>query len=146
MLLGDDPDALVRDLQARFPKAELGRRRRGVRGRMAQVVGVVRGDLPAQELPLDVRGAAFQQRVWGALREIPPGETATYAEIAARIGAPKAVRAVGSACGVNPVAVGIPCHRIVRRDGGLSGYRWGVERKRALLDRERALSEDPASA
>ena len=88
------------------------------------------------DLPLDVRGTAFQQRVWQALREIPAGETVSYAEIARRIGAPNAVRAVAGACAANPLAVAIPCHRVVRNDGGLSGYRWGVERKRALLDRE----------
>jgi AraC family transcriptional regulator of adaptative response/methylated-DNA-[protein]-cysteine methyltransferase len=88
-------------------------------------------------LPLDVRGTAFQERVWQALRAIPTGATATYAEIAARIGSPGAARAVGQACAANPLAVAIPCHRVVKRDGDLSGYRWGVERKRALLARER---------
>ena len=146
IFLGDDPDALVRDLQVRFPKAELAPGGAAFEARMAQVVGVVQGDLPAADLPLDVRGAAFQQRVWQALRDIPAGATVTYAQIAERIGSPKAVRAVGSACGANPVAVAIPCHRVVRRDGGLSGYRWGVERKRALLDREAALSAAPATA
>ena len=88
------------------------------------------------QLPLDVRGTAFQERVWQALREIPPGSTVSYAELAARIGSPKAVRAVGSACGANPLAVAIPCHRVLRSNGDLSGYRWGLERKRALLLRE----------
>ena len=111
---------------------------------MAQVVGVVQGELPAADLPLDVRGAAFQQRVWQALRDIPAGETATYAQIAERVGSPKAVRAVGSACGANPVAVAIPCHRVVRRDGGLSGYRWGVERKRALLESRKRVQRSPS--
>ena len=146
VFLGDDPDALLGQLHARFPKARLEPGDAAFEARMAQVVGVVQGELPAADLPLDVRGAAFQQRVWSALREIPPGSTATYAEIAARIGSPKAVRAVGSACGANPLAVAIPCHRVVRRNGGLSGYRWGVERKRALLQREGALSAAPASA
>ncbi len=146
VFLGDDPDALVRDLEARFPKAEIEPGGPAFEARMAQVVGVVQGELPAADLPLDVRGAAFQQRVWRALREIPAGETATYAQVAERIGSPGAVRAVGTACGANPVAVAIPCHRVVRRDGGLSGYRWGVERKRVLLEREGALSAAPASA
>jgi O-6-methylguanine DNA methyltransferase len=88
------------------------------------------------DLPLDVRGTAFQQRVWQALSEIPSGSTVSYTEIAKRVGAPKAVRAVAQACASNPVAVAIPCHRVVRNDGALSGYRWGVKRKRALLDRE----------
>jgi AraC family transcriptional regulator of adaptative response/methylated-DNA-[protein]-cysteine methyltransferase len=88
------------------------------------------------DLPLDIRGTAFQQRVWQALREVPPGSTATYTAIAARIGEPAAVRAVANACGANPVAVAVPCHRIVRRGGGLGGYRWGLERKKALLERE----------
>jgi AraC family transcriptional regulator of adaptative response/methylated-DNA-[protein]-cysteine methyltransferase len=99
-------------------------------------VGLVEAPQVGLELPLDVRGTAFQQRVWQALREIPPGATATYADIAQRIGQPNSVRAVAQACGANPLAVAIPCHRVVRRDGGLSGYRWGVERKRVLLARE----------
>src|SRR5690606_15249280 len=90
------------------------------------------------DLPLDIQGTVFQQRVWQALRAIPPGTTATYAEIAARIGAPKASQAVGQACGANPLAVAIPCHRVVRHDGALSGYRWGIDRKRELLRREDA--------
>ena len=136
--LGDDPDALVRDLQDRFPKARL----IGADPDFEQLVGRVIGfvEAPAQglELPLDVRGTAFQQRVWQALREIPAGSTASYAEIARRIGQPTAVRAVAQACASNAIAVAIPCHRVVRNDGALSGYRWGVERKRALLEMEAA--------
>lgn len=136
--LGDEPEALVRELQDRFPKAELiGGDARFERW-VAQVVGLVEAPRLGLDLPLDVRGTAFQQRVWQALREIPPGETASYADIAQRIGQPASVRAVAQACGANPLAVAIPCHRVVRRDGGLSGYRWGVERKRALLEREGA--------
>ena len=101
---------------------------------VAKVVGFVEAPALGLDLPLDVRGTAFQQRVWQALREIPAGATASYAEIAERIGAPKAVRAVAQACAANALAVAIPCHRVVRTDGALSGYRWGVERKRALLD------------
>ena len=100
------------------------------------MVGFVEAPALGLDLPLDVRGTAFQQRVWQALREIPAGTTASYAEIAARIGAPSAVRAVAQACAANALAVAIPCHRVVRTDGALSGYRWGVERKRALLERE----------
>jgi AraC family transcriptional regulator of adaptative response/methylated-DNA-[protein]-cysteine methyltransferase len=100
------------------------------------VVGFVEAPGIGLDLPLDVRGTAFQQRVWRALRRIPSGRTASYAEIARRIGAPKAVRAVAHACAANALAVAIPCHRVVRSDGGLSGYRWGVERKRALLRKE----------
>jgi AraC family transcriptional regulator of adaptative response/methylated-DNA-[protein]-cysteine methyltransferase len=136
ILLGDDPDALVRDLQDRFPQAELIGGDRAFEKRIARVVGLVERPEKCFDLPLDVRGTAFQQRVWQALRTVPAGTTTTYTEIARAIGAPRAVRAVAQACGANPVAVAIPCHRVVRRDGGLSGYRWGVERKRALLDRE----------
>jgi AraC family transcriptional regulator of adaptative response/methylated-DNA-[protein]-cysteine methyltransferase len=136
ILLGDDPDALTRDLQDRFPQASLVGGDAGFERLVANVVGVVEAPGLGLELPLDLRGTAFQQRVWKALREIPAGETVSYTELAKRIGAPKAVRAVARACAANALAVAIPCHRVVRNDGGLSGYRWGVERKRALLDRE----------
>ena len=139
IMLGDDPDGLVRTLQDRFAKARLVGGDAGFERLVAKVVGLVEAPAAAMELPLDVRGTAFQQRVWQALRKIPAGSTASYADIARRIGAPKAVRAVAQACGANPVAIAIPCHRVVRRDGELSGYRWGVERKRALLDREAAV-------
>jgi AraC family transcriptional regulator of adaptative response/methylated-DNA-[protein]-cysteine methyltransferase len=135
---GDDPDVLVRELQDRFPKALLVGGDAGFERLVAAVVGLVEEPGHGLDLPLDVRGTAFQQRVWRALRAVPSGSTASYAEIAARIGRPKAVRAVAQACAANPVAVAIPCHRVVRTDGALSGYRWGAERKRALLDRERA--------
>ena len=135
---GDDPDALVRDLQDRFPKALLVGGDERFERLVAEVVGLVEAPAQGLDLPLDVRGTAFQQRVWQALRAIPSGSTASYAEIAERIGRPKAVRAVARACATNPVAVAIPCHRVVRTDGALSGYRWGIERKRALLERERA--------
>ena len=135
---GDDPDALVRDLQDRFPKALLVGGDQEFERLVAEVVGLVEAPAHGLDLPLDVRGTAFQQRVWQALRAIPSGSTASYAEIAERIGRPKAVRAVAQACAANPIAVAIPCHRVVRTDGALSGYRWGVERKRALLEREKA--------
>ncbi|MGQ0621165.1 MAG: bifunctional DNA-binding transcriptional regulator/O6-methylguanine-DNA methyltransferase Ada [Panacagrimonas sp.] len=136
ILFGDEPDALARDLQDRFPKARLIGADDEFEQRVAQVVGLVEAPGLGLDLPLDVRGTAFQQRVWQALREIPSGATASYTQIAERIGSPKAVRAVAQACAANSIAVAIPCHRVVRNDGALSGYRWGVERKRALLDRE----------
>jgi AraC family transcriptional regulator of adaptative response/methylated-DNA-[protein]-cysteine methyltransferase len=139
IMLGDDPDALARDLQDRFPKAHLVGGNSTFEQLVAQVVGLVEAPGTAATLPLDVRGTAFQQRVWQALRRIPAGSTASYADIARRIGMPRAVRAVAQACGANPVAIAIPCHRVVRKDGDLSGYRWGVERKRALLAREASV-------
>ncbi len=138
ILLGDDPEALARDLQDRFSRAELVGADAEFEALVAQVVGFVERPGLGLDLPLDVRGTAFQQRVWLALREIPAGETAGYAQIAEKIGSPKAVRAVAQACAANAIAVAIPCHRVVRTDGALSGYRWGVERKRALLNREAA--------
>lgn len=134
--IGDDPDALARELQDRFPQARLVGGDADFEQLVAKVVGFVEAPKVGLDLPLDVRGTAFQQRVWQAMREIPPGETASYSELARRIGAPKATRAVAAACAANAIAVAIPCHRVVRSDGGLSGYRWGVERKRALIERE----------
>ena len=136
ILLGDDPDALLQELQDRFPKAQRIGGDREFERLVANVVGLVEAPALGLDLPLDVRGTAFQQRVWKALGDIPAGSTASYTEIARRIGAPKAVRGVAQACAANPVAVAIPCHRVVRRNGALAGYRWGVERKRALLERE----------
>lgn len=136
ILLGDDPEALLRDLQDQFPKASLLGGNELFEQRVAQVVGFIEAPGLGLDLPLDVRGTAFQQRVWQVLREIPAGCTASYSEIAQRIGAPRAARAVAQACAANALAVAIPCHRVVRHDGALSGYRWGVERKHALLDRE----------
>jgi AraC family transcriptional regulator of adaptative response/methylated-DNA-[protein]-cysteine methyltransferase len=136
ILLGDDPERLLRDLQDKFPQAQLIGGDRGFEKLVAQVVGFVEAPALGLNLPLDIRGTAFQERVWQALREIPPGATVSYADVAARIGSPKAVRAVAQACGANAIAVAIPCHRVVRKDGDLSGYRWGVERKRELLSRE----------
>jgi AraC family transcriptional regulator of adaptative response/methylated-DNA-[protein]-cysteine methyltransferase len=136
ILIGDDPDALARDLQDRFPRAKLIGGDAGFEQLVAKVVGLVEAPRLGLDLPLDVRGTAFQQRVWQALRDIPAGNTVSYADLARRIGAPKSVRAVAQACGANALAVAIPCHRVVRNDGALAGYRWGVERKRALLERE----------
>lgn len=136
ILLGDDPDVLARDLQDRFPQASLIGGDAGFEKWVAEVVGLVEAPGIGLSLPLDIRGTAFQQRVWQALCDIPLGQTASYAEIARLIGAPQAIRAVAGACAANALAVAIPCHRVVRTDGSLSGYRWGVERKRALLARE----------
>ena len=141
ILLGADPDTLVRNLQDRFPKARLIGADGDYEALVATVVGFVEAPNLGLDLPLDVRGTAFQQRVWQALQEIPVGQTVSYAEVARRIGSPKAVRAVAGACAANNLAVAIPCHRVVRNDGSLSGYAWGVERKRVLLDREAALGE-----
>lgn len=141
ILLGDDPDALVRDLQDRFAQAQLVGGDAQFEALVAQVVAFVEAPGLGLALPLDVQGTAFQQRVWQALRAIPAGQTASYADIAKRIGAPTATRAVAQACGANALAVAIPCHRVVRSDGALSGYRWGVERKRALLERESDAAE-----
>jgi AraC family transcriptional regulator of adaptative response/methylated-DNA-[protein]-cysteine methyltransferase len=138
ILLGDDPEALVRQLQDRFPRAELVGGDPAFERTVAEVVGLVEAPGQRLDLPLDIRGTAFQQQVWAALRAIPPGKTATYKEIARAIGQPKAVRAVAQACAANLLAVAIPCHRVVRTDGDLSGYRWGVERKRELIAREAA--------
>src|SRR5258705_2113628 len=139
ILIGDDPDELLRNLQDRFPKACLIGANRDYEALVARVVGFVETPAIALNLPLDVLGTAFQQRVWQALQEIPVGQTVSYAEVARRIGSPKSVRAVAGACTANKLAVAIPCHRVVRNDGSLSGYAWGIERKRALLDREATL-------
>ena len=135
--LGDDPGKLVKDLQDSFSKAQLIGGDKQFERVVAMVVGFVEAPKVGLDLPLDVRGTAFQRRVWKALREIPAGSTASYSEVAQRIGSPKAVRAVAGACASNHIAVAIPCHRVLRTGGDLSGYRWGVERKRALLILER---------
>lgn len=135
--LGDDPDRLSRDLQDRFPRATLVGGDPAFEKTVATVIGFVERPALGLDLPLDVRGTAFQQRVWQALRRVPPGRTVTYAELARRIGVPSGTRAVAGACAANMLAVAIPCHRVVRTDGSVSGYRWGVERKRTLLDAER---------
>ncbi|SHL36936.1 AraC family transcriptional regulator, regulatory protein of adaptative response / methylated-DNA-[protein]-cysteine methyltransferase [Nitrosospira sp. Nsp11] len=136
ILLGDDPDKLVHDLQDGFPHANLIGCDADFEELVAKVVGFIEAPGIGLDLPLDVRGTAFQQRVWQALREIPVGETASYTDIAKRIGVPKSVRAVAQACATNKLAVAIPCHRVVRNDGALAGYRWGVERKQSLLEKE----------
>jgi len=144
ILLGDDPEPLVRNLQERFPNADLAGAEPAFEATLAQVVAFVEAPRIGLDLPLDVRGTAFQQRVWQALRQVPAGQTVSYAELAERLGMPKAARAVAGACAANPVAIAIPCHRVVRNDGAISGYRWGVERKRELLARENSGSEHKA--
>jgi AraC family transcriptional regulator of adaptative response/methylated-DNA-[protein]-cysteine methyltransferase len=136
ILLGEDPELLVHDLRARFARAQIIGGDAGFEQLVARVVGFIEAPSIGLGLPLDVRGTAFQERVWQALQRIPAGATVTYAELAERIGAPRAVRAVAQACGANHIAVAIPCHRVVRRDGDISGYRWGLDRKRELLRRE----------
>ena len=136
ILIGDDPETLTQDLQNQFPKATLFGGDAAFESMVARVVGFIEAPHIGLNLPLDVRGTAFQQRVWQALRDIPVGTTVTYSEIAARIGATKAIRAVAGACAANTLAVAIPCHRVIRHDGELSGYRWGIERKRNLIERE----------
>ncbi len=134
--LGDDPEALLRDLRERLPKARRIGGDSALEPLVAEVVGFIEAPAQGLGLPLDIRGTAFQYRVWRALREIPSGRQVSYGEIARRIGAPKAARAVARACAANPMAVAIPCHRVGRADGHRSGYRWGIERKEALLRRE----------
>ncbi|MEM7706236.1 MAG: methylated-DNA--[protein]-cysteine S-methyltransferase [Pseudomonadota bacterium] len=136
--LGDEPEVMLADLERRFPRADLRGGDAGFDALVAQVAGLIEQGDGSSELPLDIRGTAFQQRVWQALTEIPRGETRSYRQISEAIGQPRASRAVAAACGANPLAVAIPCHRVVRSDGGLSGYRWGVERKAELLRRESA--------
>jgi AraC family transcriptional regulator, regulatory protein of adaptative response / methylated-DNA-[protein]-cysteine methyltransferase len=136
ILLGEDPDELVRNLQDRFPRAHLIGADQHYEALVARVVGLVEAPGIGVDLPLDVRCTAFEQRVWQALQQIPAGQTISYAEIAQRIGSPKAARAVARACAANNLALAIPCHRVVRKDGAPSGYAWGAERKRELLDRE----------
>jgi len=138
IFLGDDPEVLVRDLQDRFSASTLVGADAGFEEVVARVVGLVEAPRLGMDLPLDIRGTVFQRRVWQALREIPPGTTVSYADLARRAGSPRSIRAAAGACAANPLAVAIPCHRVVRTDGSLSGYRWGVERKRALLVREGA--------
>jgi AraC family transcriptional regulator, regulatory protein of adaptative response / methylated-DNA-[protein]-cysteine methyltransferase len=138
IFIGDDPELLVRELQDRFPRARLMGGGGDYEQLVARVVGFIEAPKIGLDLPLDVRGTAFQQRIWRALRKIPAGKTVSYADLARAVGAPKAVRAVAGACASNAIAVAIPCHRVVRNDGSLSGYAWGVERKRALIEREAA--------
>ncbi|GKX53638.1 methylated-DNA--[protein]-cysteine S-methyltransferase [Budvicia aquatica] len=133
---GDGPDTLLKNLQDQFPKAELIGSDPGFEQVVAQVIGLIEQPDTPFDLPLDIRGTAFQQRIWNMLRTIPAGTTVSYTQLAEMIDSPKSVRAVANACGQNMIAVAIPCHRVVRLDGDISGYRWGIDRKRALLARE----------
>jgi AraC family transcriptional regulator of adaptative response/methylated-DNA-[protein]-cysteine methyltransferase len=139
--LGDDPGELEAGLTVEYPRGRIARDDATLREQVEYVARLASGEAPRVDLPLDVRATAFQRRVWEALRAIPAGEVRTYGQIAAAIGQPEAVRAVGRACGANPVALAIPCHRVVAADGTLGGYRWGVDRKRRLLQAERAAHD-----
>jgi AraC family transcriptional regulator, regulatory protein of adaptative response / methylated-DNA-[protein]-cysteine methyltransferase len=139
ILLADSERALLSELRERFSGAKLTRDTAKLASAMPRVIRFVDSPVGGLDLPLDPAGTEFQQRVWRALRRIPAGRTASYADIARRIDAPKSFRAVAQACGANPIAIAIPCHRVVRNDGALSGYRWGIARKRALLEREGGL-------
>ena len=139
--MDDDPAVLTAALHDRFPGAQVGPSDAELEAAADKVVSMIERDRGFPRTPgitLDLRGTPFQQKVWAALQEIPAGTTVTYTDIANRIGTPRAVRAVGTACGQNPVSIAVPCHRVLRGDGSLGGYRWGLERKRVLLDRERA--------
>ena len=139
ILLGDSPQSVLRELRERFPAAQLTQEPKQLAHALPEVIELIEGRRAALDLPLDPAGTEFQRRVWRALRMIPAGATASYTDIARRIDAPTSFRAVAQACGANPLALAIPCHRVVRNDGGLSGYRWGVARKRALLEREASV-------
>ena len=143
LAFGEDKKALLAELKARFPKARVSRAAN--ESVVADVVRSVEAPAEGFDFPLDIQGTPFQRRVWVALRQIPAGSTASYTQIAERIGEPRAVRAVAAACAANKIAIAIPCHRVLRRDGSLSGYRWGVERKRALLEREAGINSPPCT-
>jgi AraC family transcriptional regulator of adaptative response/methylated-DNA-[protein]-cysteine methyltransferase len=136
ILLGDDPEELLHDLERRFPEADLVGGDANFEAHVARVASFVADPSAGFDLPLDIRGTAFQLRVWQVLRSLPAGSTVSYSELARRLSRPGSARAVATACAANPLAVAIPCHRVVRTDGSLSGYRWGLERKRELLERE----------
>ena len=138
ILLGDDAKALERDLRARFPHDEVCDAYVGLESLVGEVARFVATPETRLELPLDLRGSELERRVWTALREIPPGTTQTYSEVARRLGVAATAKEVGEACAANPLAVAVPCHRVLRKDGTLGGYSWGLQRKRALLERERA--------
>src|SRR6185295_7403987 len=138
ILLGDDPHELERDLRQRFPHDEVCDAYVGLEALVSEVTRFVAAPHTRLELPLDMRGSDAEQRVWNALREIPPGTTETYSGVARRLGIAATAKEVGEACAANPLAVAVPCHRVLRKDGSLGGYRWGLRRKRALLERERA--------
>jgi AraC family transcriptional regulator of adaptative response/methylated-DNA-[protein]-cysteine methyltransferase len=136
LLLGEDPGALVEALTRQFPHAALVQASATMSGALRDAIAAVDSPRPGSDVPLDIRGTVFQQRVWEALRAIPHGETCSYQAVAARIGRPGAARAVARACAQNPLAVLVPCHRVCRADGTAGGFRWGLAKKRALLARE----------
>ncbi len=140
VLIGESGAELLSDLRQRFPNATLVSGGSGIAPVMGAVLKAIEDPSSPSDIALDLRGTAFQQRVWNALRAVPAGETPTYRDIANAIGAPRSVRAVAAACAANPVAVLVPCHRVIRGDGSLAGYRWGLDRKRELLARERAFA------
>jgi AraC family transcriptional regulator, regulatory protein of adaptative response / methylated-DNA-[protein]-cysteine methyltransferase len=147
ILLGDDPAELANDLTRRFKSAAIAPAQETLLVDLTRVIEVMESPTSIiLDLPLDLRGTDFQKMVWAELCRVPPGVTASYAEIANRIGRPKAVRAVAAACAANPLALAVPCHRVRRADGSLSGYRWGIERKQSLLDREAAAITPPAQS
>ncbi len=141
VMLGDGEETLRADLHHEFPKAEIRRDDGSLRSQVAMLLDCLAGQAPCAALPLDVQGTAFQMRVWEELRRIPRGRTLSYSELAARIGRPTAIRAVARACATNPIALINPCHRAVRANGELAGYRWGIERKRMLLEEEKGPAE-----
>lgn len=144
LYLGDNDAALEEELTREFPAAALQRDDTGLKTWVGAIVDHLNGRQPHLDLPLDVRATAFQRRVWQELRAIPYGSTRSYSDIARALGQPNAVRAVGRACATNPVSLVIPCHRVLRTDGGLGGYRWGLQRKQALLAQEKGLTRKPA--
>ena len=142
LYLGESDTRLEAAIQKEYPRAEISRDRNGMEGWLASILAHLRGREPHLDLPTDVQATAFQRRVWEELRRIPYGSTRTYSQVARAIGRPTAVRAVARACATNPVSVVVPCHRVVREDGNLAGYRWGLERKRALLEHESTALEN----
>ncbi len=138
VLLGDDDDALIEELRQRFQHARLEQAKSGAGKAMSTVLDLIERGRPPENMALDLRGTGFQLEVWAALQKIPAGQTISYAELARRLSRPKAARAVAQACGANPAAVVVPCHRVLAADGRLGGYRWGIGRKRALLEFEQA--------
>lgn len=146
LYLGKEDTALEAALQKEYPRAEIHRDRNGLEGWVSKILEHLRGREPNLDLPTDVQATAFQRRVWEELRKIPYGSTRTYSEVAQAIGKPRAIRAVARACATNPVSVVVPCHRVVRQDGNLAGYRWGLDRKRSLLEHELSQREPKPSA
>ena len=138
--LGDRKENLTSGLHSEFPQAEISRDDDHLQSQVRTLLDCLRGQAPHVDLPLDVQGTAFQMRVWEELRRIPRGQTVSYGELASRIGKPTASRAVARACATNPVAIITPCHRVIRENGELGGYRWGIERKRKILAREKEIS------